>query len=97
MDYQIRLRVLEDGGVICDPSPGIPPGVFTVEGSDDGNRLSLSVVQRDAAGRFISSAHHVRDRLEETALEAVRTAEAVEIAVAEAVAEAQAAAEAEGM
>ncbi len=73
MSYTITLRVAADGGVECEPGYGIPAGEFEIEGSDDGIRVSVSVRQRDERGRFVVSAHHVRDRAEE-ALEAAEKA-----------------------
>lgn len=76
MSFEIRLRVLQDGGVRCEPGPGVPAGEFVIAGEDDGNRVTLSVSQRDAAGRFVASAHHVRDRAEEALVAAEKAVEA---------------------
>ncbi len=94
MSFEIRLRVLADGGVRCEPGPGTPAGTFVITGDDDGNKVTLSVRQRDRHGRFVISARHVRDRAEEALHDAEAVASVVEAAVTEAVAEAAARAEA---
>ena len=50
------------GLVMSHTSGEIPHGTFTIEGSDDGNRIRLAVHQHDPEGRFVTSAVHVRDR-----------------------------------
>jgi len=65
--WTIRLKVLPDGGVaVDDVSYGVPAGEIEVRGGDDGNRVALEARQRDPQGRFVVSAHHRRDRAEET-------------------------------
>ena len=96
--WTIRLKVLPDGGVtVDDVSYGVPAGEIEVRGGDDGNRVALEARQRDPQGRFVVSAHHRRDRAEETLHQAEAMADDLETAVTEAVAEAAAIAEAGGM
>ncbi|HLI38878.1 MAG TPA: hypothetical protein VKV80_16300 [Streptosporangiaceae bacterium] len=66
MTYQVKISIHADGTAACEPSPGTPPGEFTIAGHDDGNLVTISVAQRDTRGRFVIRATHHRDRAEET-------------------------------
>ena len=79
--WHLTLKVHDSGTIqVTGLSAGIPPGEIEVRGSDDGNRATLVVRQRDPRGRFIASASHTRDRAEEALEEAEHVAEAVEAA-----------------
>ena len=77
MTYTITVRVREDALTISGIAGEIPPGTWTIEGSDDGNRIHLAVHQHDAEGRFVTSAEHVRDRAEAALHDAEETAQAI--------------------
>jgi hypothetical protein len=63
--WQIKLGVVDGRVIITGTTEDIPPGELEIRGSDDGNRVTLEVKQRDTRGRFVASAHHRRDRAEE--------------------------------
>jgi len=76
--WSIKLKARPDGGVqVAEVSYGVPAGEYEIQGSDDGNRVRLSVSQRDRHGRFVTSAGHVLDRAASALHEAEETAEAV--------------------
>lgn len=77
--WSVRLHTGDDGLVtVAAQSDGIPPGEIEIRGTDDGNRAVLNARQRDTRGRFIVSAHHVRDRAEEALEQAEELADVVD-------------------
>lgn len=83
--WHLTLKVHDSGTIqVTKLSEGIPPGEIEVRGSDDGNRATLVVRQRDPRGRFVASASHTRDRAEEALEQAEQVAQVAEAAGGEA-------------
>lgn len=83
--WSLTLKVHDSGLIqVTGFTEDIPPGEIEVSGSDDGNRVTLEARQRDAHGRFVASASHVRDRAGEALHDAEHVAEVVEAAGGEA-------------
>lgn len=60
MSFGFVVSVNSGGASVTSWAGNLPDGQFEVSGWHDGDQVTLSVEQRDASGRYVERATHVK-------------------------------------